>query len=100
MERIGDVLGVSAAEIHKLVSRGPEAANLLLRRMAALDLDREKVSQIEPQTFHDLQNNCALCDSRRQCVGDLVRDPSGPEWRKYCPNADTLMALNALPWMS
>jgi uncharacterized protein YjiS (DUF1127 family) len=100
MERIGDVLGVSPAEIHKLVSRGPEAANLLLRRMAALDLDRDKVSQLEPQTFHNLQKNCALCDSRRQCVGDLARDPSGPAWQNYCPNVDTLMALNALPWMS
>ena len=93
-------LGMSTDEFHKLVSRGPEAANLLLRRMAALDLDRDKVSQLEPQTFHDLQKNCALCDSRRQCVGDLARDPSGPAWQNYCPNVDTLMALNALPWMS
>ena len=38
-------LGMSTAEFHALVSRGPEAANLLLRRMAALDLDRNEVSK-------------------------------------------------------
>ena len=54
IERITNDADMSAAEIHKLVSRGPEAANLLLRRMAALDLDRNEVSRIEPQVFQDL----------------------------------------------
>ena len=42
-------LGMSTDEFHKLVSCGPEAANLLLRRMAALDLDRSEVSRTEPR---------------------------------------------------
>ena len=93
-------LGVSSAEIRKLVSRGPEAANLLLRRMAALDLDRNEVSRTEPQVFQDLQRVCALCENKRKCVRDLGRDATDPVWQDYCPNAGTLMGLNALPWMS
>ncbi len=100
IERSAKDLGVSAAEIHKLVSRGPEAANLLLRRMAALDLDRNEVSRAQPQDFRDLQRVCTLCESRRRCVRDLARDAADPAWQDYCPNAETLMALNALPWMS
>jgi hypothetical protein len=100
IERIASDAGVPAGEIYKLVSRGSETANLLLRRMASLDLDRNKVSRIEPQVFQELKKNCALCDSRRHCVRDLAHDSSDPVWERYCPNAGTLLALNVLPWMS
>jgi hypothetical protein len=100
IERIANEAGVSVAEIHKMVSRGPDVANLLLRRMAALDLDRNEVPRCQPQVFQELKKNCALCDSRRRCVRDLGRDSSDPVWEEYCPNAGTLLALNVLPWMS
>jgi uncharacterized protein YjiS (DUF1127 family) len=100
IERSAKDLGISAAEIRKLVSRGPETANLLLRRMTALDLDRNEVSRTEPRVFQDLQRVCTLCESRRRCVRDLGRDSADPVWQDYCPNAETLMALNKLPWMS
>jgi len=100
IDRTARDLGMSTAEFRKLVSRGPEAANLLLRRMVALDLDRNEVSRTEPQVFQDLQRVCTLCESRRRCVRDLARDSADPAWQDYCPNAATLKALNALPWMS
>jgi uncharacterized protein YjiS (DUF1127 family) len=100
IDRTAKDLGISPAEIRELVSRGPEASNLLLRRMVALDLDRNEVSRTEPRTFQDLQRVCALCESRRRCVHDLARDSADPVWQEYCPNAATLKALNALPWMS
>jgi hypothetical protein len=28
----------------------------------------------------------------------LVHDAQNPAWREYCPNAQTLMSLDALPW--
>jgi hypothetical protein len=100
IERTAKDLGVSSDELLKLVSRGPDAANLLLKRMAALDLDRSEVSRTEPQVFRDLRRVCSLCESRRRCVRDLARDSSDPVWQEYCPNAKTLMMLNALPWLS
>jgi hypothetical protein len=98
VERMAKDVGVSAAELRKLVRRGPEAADFLLRRMAALDLDRNEVSRTEPGTFQDLQRVCTLCESRRRCARDLGRDSADTEWESYCPNAATLKALNALPW--
>jgi hypothetical protein len=91
---------MSGAELRVLASRGPESADLLLRRMIALDLDRKEVSRLEPRAFQDLQRVCTLCGVRRRCTRDLARDSSDPVWQEYCPNAATLAALDALPWLS
>jgi hypothetical protein len=98
VERVAKDVGVSASELRRLASLGPGSADLLLRRMAALDLDRNEVSRTEPRTFQDLQRVCTMCNSHRRCKRDLARDSADPAWQDYCPNAATLMALNALPW--
>ena len=100
VERIARDFGVSASELHRLANLGPESADLLLRRMAALDLDRDEVCQSAPRTFQDLQRVCTMCESHRRCARDLARDSANPAWKDYCPNAATLMALNGLPWSS
>lgn len=98
VERIAKDVGVSASELRTLATFGPEAADLLLRRMTALDLDRNEITRIEPQTFQDMQRVCIMCEHHRRCAGDFARDPAGDAWKEYCPNAATLIALNALPW--
>jgi hypothetical protein len=98
VERMAKDVGMSACELRRLASLGPDSADLLLRRMAALDLDRNEVSRTEPRAFQDLQRVCTMCNHHRRCKGDLARDSSDPAWEDYCPNAATLMALNALPW--
>jgi len=45
VERLAKDLGMSASELRGLASRGPHSADLLLQRMAALDLDRNEVSR-------------------------------------------------------
>jgi hypothetical protein len=97
VERLAKDVGVSASELRRLVNLGPDSADLLLRRMAALDLDRNELSRTEPRTFQDLQRVCTMCNSHRRCSRDLARDSADPAWQDYCPNAATLMALNALP---
>ena len=98
LERMAKDIGLPSSELRRLASLGPDSADLLLRRMAALDLDRNEVSQTEPRTFQDLQRVCTMCKHHRRCRGDLARDADDPAWHDYCPNASTLMALNALPW--
>jgi hypothetical protein len=100
VERIANDIGLPASEVRRLASLGPESAELLLRRMATLGLDGKKVAQVEPQTFRDLQRICTLCESHRQCAGDLSRDSGDPGWEGYCPNVATLKALNAMPLSS
>jgi hypothetical protein len=98
VERMATDIGMSASELRRVAALGPGSADLLLRRMAALDLDRKEVSQTEPRTFQDLQRVCTMCNSKRRCKRDIGRDSDDPVWQDYCPNAATLMALNALPW--
>jgi hypothetical protein len=100
VESIARDNGISASDFRALVSLGPNASDLLERRMALLDLDPVEVSEIAPQTFRDLQQVRSFCQSHRRCRRDLARDPSKPEWKDYCPNVETLMALGKLPWES
>ena len=98
VDRMARDMGMSAKELRQLARHGPHSADLLLRRMAALDLDRNEVAKTEPQTFQDLQRVCTLCASHRQCARDMARDLNDPAWEDYCPNVATLKMLNAMPW--
>jgi hypothetical protein len=98
IERMAHDVGVSASELRALAKRGPKSADLLLRRMEALDLEQKEVAQIERATFQDLQRVCSMCDCKRRCARDLARNPFDPSWKDYCPNVQTLAALGALPW--
>ncbi len=100
VERAARDLGVSAPELRRLARLGPHAADLLLRRMAALNLDRNEVSRTETRTFQDLQRVCSLCEHHRRCARELDHDPNDPAWQGYCPNVATLKALDAMPWAS
>jgi hypothetical protein len=100
VESIARDTGISASDFRALVSLGPNASDLLERRMALLDLDPVEVSEIAPQTFRDLQRVCSFCQSHRRCRRDLARDLGKPEWKDYCPNVETLMrhqSPNTLP---
>jgi len=85
--------------LRTLASYGPNAAELLNRRMAALRIDPDRV--LDLFTLRDLQRLCTTCRSRKQCARDLA-DPSGDraengqDWQDYCPNAATLNMLVAL----
>ncbi|HML06903.1 MAG TPA: DUF6455 family protein [Xanthobacteraceae bacterium] len=98
VERIAKDVGLSGTELRAFASLGPEAAELLLQRMAALDLDRNEISRTELLTFRDLQRICTMCQSHGRCARDLARDAADPAWKDYCPNAATLVALTELPW--
>jgi hypothetical protein len=41
-----------------------------------------------------------MCKSHGRCARDLARDANDPAWESYCPNCQTLEALNELPWAS
>ena len=99
IERMAHDIGISGSELRKLAGFGPASADLLFQRMAALDLDQNEVAKTDRATFQDLQRVCTMCDCHRRCARDLARDPLDPVWKDYCPNASTLTALNALPWM-
>jgi hypothetical protein len=100
VDRMARDVGLSVHELQRLVRRGPQAADLLLCRMAALNLDREEIAEADRATFLDLQRVCSSCDCKGFCERELARDPDDPAWEDYCPNVATLKMLNAMPWAS
>jgi hypothetical protein len=82
-------------ELFELARRGPDAADLLPQRMAALGLESVEVGRSDPVLLRDLQRLCALCDSKGRCMRDLASDPNDPIWEQYCPNEATLNGLKA-----
>ena len=95
--RVAKDVGVSTSALRRLVSSGADASDLLLRRMTALDLDKDEVLRLERGTFQDMQRVCAMCESHRLCARHLAADADSPGWKDYCPNAATLISLSALP---
>jgi hypothetical protein len=98
VEHIAKDIGVAPAELICLARSGPDAADLLVRRMAALDLDRAEVRRVAPRALQDMQRVCTLCSKHRRCAHDFARNQVDPAWKRYCPNVETLMALDAMPW--
>ena len=49
-------------------------ADLLLRRMLALQLDKDEIVRLEPVTFGELQTLCAHCEGRERCEVALADD--------------------------
>lgn len=98
VERIAEDLGVSVGELYRLARSNSKNADRLVHRMAAVDLDCNEVARLMPEALHDLQRVCTFCSWRKRCARDMARDPSDPRWKDYCPNATTLLALDAMPW--
>lgn len=98
IDHIAADLGISPSELYRLVRSDSRSAELLKARMAALNLDCKEVAQLMPETLHDLQRLCTLCNRHKRCARDLGSDPLNPKWKNYCPNVGTLMAIDAMPW--
>jgi hypothetical protein len=92
LSRIAGDLGLSAGELQALASYGPEAANQLQRRMAALHIDS---GLTDARLLHDLERLCTLCNCKKRCEADLAHRPEAAVWEQYCPNAETLQELRS-----
>jgi len=97
LERCGDDIrriaadsGLTAADLHRLVPLGASAAALLPHMMDALNLDP---AAIPHEVLRDLQRVCSLCKNKTECACELARGNADTTYADYCPNADTLRAL-------
>src|SRR5438552_1303756 len=76
--RIAHDVGVSVPQLRALAGKWPDAADLLNRRLAELDLDPADIRRAEPQVLQDLLRVCTMCASGRVCAHDLAGKPSDP----------------------
>jgi uncharacterized protein YjiS (DUF1127 family) len=85
--RLAEDLGVSSAELRFLAASDKRAAELLMRRLQALQVDPKS---IDPAVMRDLQLRCAQCESKKRCARNLANKPSAASRSEYCPNEQTI----------
>lgn len=81
-------VGVSTADLYAIAGASPDSADQLEQRMRALHLD-----PVGDAALRDLERTCTLCGAKRRCERDLAQAPDDPVWQSYCPNVQTLQAL-------
>jgi hypothetical protein len=86
-------VGASTDELRTLAGKWPDSANLLARRMAALQIDPLALRKSYPAVSRDLQKTCSLCKEKARCEHDLDSGGIPSYWQKYCANSTTLMAI-------
>jgi hypothetical protein len=89
-------LGTGLGELRVMAAKWPDSsAELLGRRLRALDLDPADIARSQPAVARDLAVHCTLCTDKTQCRHDLDRSPGSSEWQDYCVNTATLNALKS-----
>ena len=94
VDRIAADLGMTARDLEELAARGPDAAELLHRRLTALGLSRSDVERTALGLMRDLERTCSLLRSARASASRT--SPTGrtdPAWKSYCPNAISLESV-------
>lgn len=93
VSQIAKDLGVSAAELRDLASKGPHAADLLQKMLVALDVDPKIIAEKDPLVMRDLQRLCINCADKKLCIRELEKGTAAAHFHAFCPNAFTLDAL-------
>jgi uncharacterized protein YjiS (DUF1127 family) len=92
LERLATDLGLAPRDIRHLANLGPDSAELLYRRLAALGITRADVERVAPGLARDLEHTCACCDQKSACQNDLNSRRDATDWHEYCPNAIALQS--------
>jgi len=93
LSRIAIETGLSEVELLRMASQPNGIPDLLARRLAALKLSPDEIAAISPFLERDLVRTCCNCTGKRQCADQLDAAPDAPDWKTYCPNADTLSEI-------
>lgn len=93
-DRIARDLHLPAEELKLLAGRDAGSADLLYRRLAALGMDAERIQAAMPEVMRDMQRCCSGCVEKGRCAHELDSVPGAPA--EYCPNRDTLDALQTM----
>ena len=92
--RMAGDIGISSEEFVRVVAQPGGSADLLHRRLEALDLEAADIVRLSPLLLADLERTCACCADRERCAADMAEDPGAPGWESYCPNSGTLKTLS------
>ena len=91
--RMAHDVGIAPSELRTLAAYCSDAADLLERRLESLGLSATDLAQHDMIQLREMERLCTTCKSKGRCARDLAADPADPVWQHYCPNHETLTAL-------
>jgi hypothetical protein len=91
-EQIARDLNLSPLELQAL-SSNDRSGELLDKRLAEFELSAQVLRRQHPEVLRDLQRVCGMCSSVKRCANEFERPTSGSGRSDYCPNTQTLQAL-------
>jgi hypothetical protein len=86
-------LNLSPSELYAISTGSNQSARLLNKRMAEFGLSPELVKKQHPEVSRDLERVCGMCSSKKRCASEFEQRGSNPSRSDYCPNTQTLQAL-------
>ena len=91
--QIAKDLNLSPPELYAISTGGNLSGDLLNKRMAEYGLSPEVLKKQHPEVSRDLERVCGMCSSKRRCASEFEQQGSDPSRSDYCPNTQTLQAL-------
>jgi hypothetical protein len=92
MEAIARELNLSAAELGALAVAPSGSLESLGKRLSHAGLSEAALAASHGDVLRDLRRVCAQCAAKSRCARDLARERRATP-SKYCPNEQTLRAL-------
>jgi len=92
IEAIARELNLSAAELGALAFTNSGSLNSLDTRLVHAGFSQETLAASHGDVLRDLRRVCGQCPSKARCARDLARERQATP-SKYCPNEQTLRAL-------
>jgi hypothetical protein len=92
-DQIARDLNLSPFELHKLSIGNGSSPDLLKKRLAEFDLAPETVKREHPEVMRDLERVCGMCSLTKRCANEFASRAPSSSRSNYCPNTQTLQAL-------
>ena len=85
--RMAKDIGVTPSQLHYLVRKGPDSANLLKRMLVALHVDPKIIADMDPLVMREMQWLCITCNNKKRCEHELAKGTATEHFQEFCPNA-------------
>lgn len=99
LEEVAADCGVSTYDLITVINAGPHAADEMNEMLNALNIDPNAVETGDRRLYQEMIATCAKCGAKGQCRSDLRNERTAENYVHYCPNADTINGLRAMPEM-
>ena len=90
--------GVSEGTLECIVARGSQAGAELPCILRTLSLDPARIARQHPELLRNMSITCSTCDAVKECRRDLQHGDASRTFKRFCPNAQDIDALENERW--